>query len=63
MNYRVYLMQKAQRGKVINTGGALRIMNKQSHMKRSFSGSTGQAMGRALQERSMSDKLQIQGRM
>ena len=41
MSYRVYLMQMAQRGKVIKTGGTLRIMNKQPYIKRSFSGSTG----------------------
>ncbi len=41
MNYRGYLMQMAQRGKVIKTGGTLRIMNKQPYMKRSFSGSSG----------------------
>jgi hypothetical protein len=34
-------MQMAQRGKVIKTGGTLRIMNKQPYIKRSFSGSTG----------------------
>jgi hypothetical protein len=31
----------AQRGKVIKTGGTLRIMNQQPYIKRSFSGSTG----------------------
>jgi len=41
MNYRGYLMQMAQRGKVIKTGGTLRIMNKNPYMKRSFSGSSG----------------------
>ena len=41
MNYRGYLMQMAQRGKVIKTGGTLRIMNKQPYNKRSFSGSSG----------------------
>jgi hypothetical protein len=41
MSYRVYLMQMAQRGKVIKTGGTLRIMNQQPYIKRSFSGSTG----------------------
>ena len=41
MNYRGYLMQMAQRGKVIKTGGTLRIMNKQPYTKRSFSGSSG----------------------
>ena len=41
MNYRAYLMQMAQRGKVIKTGGTLQVMNKQPYMKRSFSGSTG----------------------
>jgi hypothetical protein len=41
MNYRAYLMQMAQRGKVIKTGGTLRIMNKQPYTKRSFSGSSG----------------------
>ena len=41
MNYRAYLMQMAQRGKVIKTGGTLRIMNKQQYTKRSFSGSSG----------------------
>jgi hypothetical protein len=34
-------MQMAQRGKVIKTGGTLRIMNQQPYIKRSFSGSTG----------------------
>jgi hypothetical protein len=29
MNYREYLMQMAQRGKVIKTGGTLRKMKKQ----------------------------------
>ncbi len=33
-------MQMAQRGKVIKTGGTLRIMNKQPYVKRSFSGSS-----------------------
>jgi len=41
MNYRAYLMQMAQRGKVIKTGGTLRIINKQPYTKRSFSGSSG----------------------
>jgi hypothetical protein len=41
MNYRGYLMQMAQRGKVIKTGGTLRIMNKKPYTKRSFSGSSG----------------------
>lgn len=41
MNYRGYLMQMAQRGKVIKTGGTLRIINKTPYMKRSFSGSSG----------------------
>ena len=41
MNYRGYLMQMAQRGKVIKTGGTLRIMNKQPYIKKSHSGSTG----------------------
>ena len=41
MNYRAYLMQMAQRGKVRKTGGTLRIMNQQPYIKRSFSGSTG----------------------
>ncbi len=45
MNYRAYLMQMAQRGKVINTGGTLRTMTKQPCMKRSFSGSTGMYSG------------------
>ena len=34
-------MQMAQRGKVIKTGGTLRIMNQEPYIKRSFSGSTG----------------------
>ena len=41
MNYRGYLMQMAQRGKVIKTGGTLLVMNKQPYTKRSFSGSSG----------------------
>ena len=41
MNYRGYLMQMAQRGKVIKTGGTLIILNKQPYTKRSFSGSSG----------------------
>ena len=41
MNYRAYLMQMAQRGKVIKTGGTLLVMNKQPYTKRSFSGSSG----------------------
>lgn len=41
MNYRGYLMQMAQRGKVIKTGGTLRIINKHPYTKRSFSGSSG----------------------
>ena len=41
MNYRGYLMQMAQRGKVIKTGGTLRIMNKHPYTKRTFSGSAG----------------------
>ena len=41
MNYRAYLMQMAQRGQVIKTGGTLLVMNKQPYFKRSFSGSSG----------------------
>ena len=41
MNYRGYLMQMAQRGQVIKTGGTLLVMNKQPYTKRSFSGSSG----------------------
>ena len=41
MNYRAYLMQMAQLGKVIKTGGTLQIMDNQPYTKRSFSGSTG----------------------
>ena len=41
MNYRAYLMQMAQRGKVIKTGGTLLVMNQQPYTKRTFSGSTG----------------------
>ena len=41
MNYRAHLMQMAQRGKVIKTGGTLLVMNKQPYTKRSFSGSSG----------------------
>ncbi len=41
MNYRAYLMQMAQRGKVIKTGGTLQVMSRQPYVKRSFSGSTG----------------------
>jgi hypothetical protein len=40
MNYRTYLMQMAQRGKVRKTSGTLQVMNKQPYIKRSFSGST-----------------------
>lgn len=41
MNYRQYLMQMAQQGKVIKTGGTLRIIHKQPYYKRTYSGSTG----------------------
>ena len=34
-------MQMAQQGKVIKTGGTLRIIHKQPYYKRSFSGSSG----------------------
>ena len=34
-------MQMAQRGKVIKTGGTLRIIHKQPYYKRTYSGSTG----------------------
>ena len=50
MNYRVYLMQMAQQGKVIKTGGTLRIMNKQPYIKRSHSGSTGVYSGGTLKK-------------
>ena len=50
MNYRQYLMQMAQQGKVIKMGGTLRIMNKQPYIKRSYSGSTGVYSGGTLKK-------------
>jgi len=41
MNYRAYLMQMAQRRKVIKTGGTLLVINKHPFMKKTFSGSAG----------------------
>ena len=41
MDYRRYLMQMVQRGKVIKMGGKLHIMNTEPYYKKSFSGSTG----------------------
>ena len=50
MNYRQYLMQMAQQGKVIFMGGTLRIMNKQPYIKRTHSGSTGVYSGGTLKK-------------